>query len=375
MVHGTERHILSIVKYMDRYEFENFVCVPEDGIMCRELEKSGVKYFIAGRKHGYKSKVDGMFGKGAKALQKLIRQEKFDIVHTHLNSFGGMIAKLEKTPVIIHTRHGVFWSEDELKKISFAERYFQKFKSDIFDITVAIGEYEKQVLINKFRYDEKKVRTTINGVDVDEINLKVDKLKTKQELFGTDDLIVGTTVRLERQKGLNFFIDAVNLIRDKTAGIKFAVIGNGSQREELIQKRNSLGLEDKILFLDYKKNVLDYVYNFDIMIMTSLWEGLSYSVQEAMALSKPVIALTSGNVSGLKEIVLNAQTGYLIESNYVSELAKYIIVLSKDINKRLRFGRAGQQRERDFFPESRTASDMETVYSELIEKKISSKKN
>ena len=351
VIHGTERHILSILKYSDREEFDHSVAVPEEGEMKNVLNKMGIRTYIAGRKHGYKSKTEGIFGKDVKDLYNLIKKEKFDIVHTHLNSYGGMIAKLAGAPVTVHTRHGVFWSEEDLNDISFSDKYFQKMKSKFFDMTVAIGEYEKKTLTGKFGYDEKKITTTINGVDVDEINSKIDKLKTKKELFGTDDLIAGLVGRLERQKGFDHLLNAVSLIKDKTEGIRFAVIGSGSLKDELIQKRNSLGLDDKILFIDYKKNILDYVYNFDFMILTSLWEGLSYAVQEAMALSKPVIALTSPNVSGVKEIIVNGETGYLIESDYENELAKYILVLANDINKRLKFGRASRDRETEFFPE------------------------
>ncbi len=106
------------------------------------------------------------------------------------------------------------------------------------------------------------------------------------------------------------------------------------------------------------------------MVLTSLWEGLSYAVQEAMALSKPVIALTSPNVSGVKEIIVDGKTGYLIEADYANELGKYILILSNDINKRLKFGRAGKLRERVSFPEWRTASDMENIYRQLYNSKV-----
>lgn len=365
VIHGTERHILSILKYIDKEEFENFVAIPDDGELNRELDRMNIKTFIAGRKHGYHSKFQGIFGSDTRKLYNIIKESKFDIVHSHLNSFGGLIAKLAGAPAIVHTRHGVFWSENELNNITFIDKYFQKLKSKIFDRTIAIGNYERETLVNKFSYDEKKITTTINGVDVDEIDAKTDKFKTKMELYGTNDLIAGLVVRLEKQKGLDYLIEAVDLIKDKTSNLKFAVIGSGSLMAELIEKRNRMGLEDKILFLDYKKNILDYVYNFDFMILTSLWEGLSYAVQEAMALGKPVIALTSPNVSGVKEIIIHGETGYLIESDYVNELAKHILILSNDINKRLKFGRASKEREKDFFTEWKTASDMENVYREL----------
>jgi len=374
VIHGTERHILSILKYSDREEFESFVAMPDEGDFNKELYKMNIKTFIAGRKHGYKSKLEGIFGKDSRTLYKLIKEEKFDIVHSHLNSYGGIIAKLAGTPVIVHTRHGVFWSEEDLNNISFASKYFQKLKSKVFDMTIAIGEYEKKTLTEKFNYHEKKVTTTINGVDVDELNSKVDKLKTKKELFGTDDLIVGLVGRLEKQKGLEYLLEAVNLIKDKIGRTKFVVIGNGNLKNELIQKRNRMGLESNILFLDYKINILDYVYNFDFMVLTSLWEGLSYAVQEAMALSKPVIALTSPHVSGVKEIIVDGETGYLIESDYVNNLGKYILVLSNDINRRLKFGKAAKEREKLWFPEWKTASDMEDVYRELYNSKVRANK-
>ncbi len=375
VIHGTERHILSILKYSDREEFEHSVAVPEEGDFKNVLEKMNIKTFIAGRKHGYKGKLDGIFGKDARALYKLIRKEKFDIVHTHLNSLGGIIAKLAGAPAIVHTRHGVFWSEDELKRISFIDRKFQKIKSNMFDKTIAIGNYERKTLVEKLGYDSAKIAVTLNGVDVDELHAKVDKTKTKSELFGTEDIIAGLVGRLEKQKGFHYLIEAVNLIKDKTDGITFVIIGNGSLKEELTMMRDKMGLEKKIIFLDYKKNILDYVYNFDFMVLTSLWEGLSYAVQEAMALSKPVIALTSSNVSGVKEIIVSGETGYLIESDYVNELGKFILVLSKDINRRLKFGRAAKEREKEFFPEWKTASDMDNVYRELYDSKIGAGKN
>jgi len=369
VINGTERHILSILKYSDRNEFEHFVVMPGEGDFMNELNQMNIGAFIAGRKHGYKGKLDGIFSVGTRNLFKIIKKNNFDIVHAHLNSYGGVIARLAGVPSVVHTRHGVFWSEDELNRISIPLKYFQKLKSGIFDMTIALGDYEKNTLMEKFNYDENKISSTINGVNVEEINSKVDRSKTKKELFGTNELIIGLVGRLEKQKGFDYLIDAVDLIKDQIDGIRFVIIGDGSMRDELISKRNKMGLEQKIMFMDYKKNILDYVYNFDLMVQTSLWEGLSYAVQEAMALGKPVIALSSPNVSGVKEIIVHGETGYIIMKDFASELSKYILMLSNDCNKRSRFGKASVKREKDHFPEWKTASDMDLVYQSLYESK------
>jgi glycosyltransferase involved in cell wall biosynthesis len=369
VIHGTERHILSILKYSDRNNFEHAVVMPDEGILKKELNKMNIETFIAGRKHGYNGKFDGIFSKETKNLYSIIKENEFDIVHSHLNSFGGIVARLAGVPAVVHTRHGVFWSEEELNNISITDKYFQKIKSGIFDTTVALGEYEKKTLVKNFNYDENKISSTINGVNVEEINSKIDSSITKKELFGTNDLIVGLVGRLEKQKGFDYLIDAVDRIKDQIDGITFFIIGNGSMRDELVSKRDSLGLDKKIVFMDYKTNILDYVSNFDFMVQTSLWEGLSYSVQEAMALGKPVIALSSPSVSGVGEIIVHNETGFVIEKDYITELCKYILILAKDTEKRLRFGKASMEREKEYFPEWKTASDMDQVYKRLFESK------
>jgi len=369
VIHGTERHILSILKYSDRNNFEHAVVMPDEGNLKEELNKMSIETFIAGRKHGYNGKFDGIFSKETKNLYSIIKENEFDIVHSHLNSFGGIVARLAGVPAVVHTRHGVFWSEEELNNISITDKYFQKIKSGIFDTTVALGEYEKKTLVKNFNYDENKISSTINGVNVEEINSKIDSSITKKELFGTNDLIVGLVGRLEKQKGFDYLLEAVDKIKDQIDGITFFIIGNGSMRDELVSKRDSLGLDKKIVFMDYKTNILDYVSNFDFMVQTSLWEGLSYSVQEAMALGKPVIALSSPSVSGVGEIIVHNETGFVIEKDYITELCKYILILAKDTEKRLRFGKASMEREKEYFPEWKTASDMDQVYKRLFESK------
>lgn len=369
-LYGTERHILSIVKHSDRNRFEHSVAIPSPGNFNEELDNIGVVHHTAGRLHGYESKFADLTGEGTKKLSRLIRKEKYDIVHTHLNAFGGFVGKLSGAKAVIHTRHGVFWSEEELNNLSPLSKKFQKFKSGFFDMTIAIGEYEKKTLTEKFGYDKEKVRVTINGVDVEHIRSKLTENCTKQKLFGTDAFIVGAVGRLERQKGFHYLLEAAAVLKNSFPDIRYVIIGDGSCKEELLAKSKYYGLEDMLIFISYRQNILDYVNCFDINVSTSLWEGMSYSVQEAMALGKPVIALTSKNVSGLSEIIVNNKTGFLIEVDYANNLAKHIGLLVTDNHMRLEFGKASEERERLDFPERRTAEDMDKYYEEVFAEKI-----
>jgi glycosyltransferase involved in cell wall biosynthesis len=369
VIYGTERHILSIVKYSDRNKFDHTVATPVHGIFNSELDRIRIKNLIAGRKPGYKSKFENIFNKDTNELFNLIKKEKYDIVHTHLNTFGGFVAWLAGAKIIFHTRHGVFWSEDELNNISFPDKGFQKIKSSVFDITIAIGEYEKCTMIKKLGYDPGKIRVTKNGVNVNEIESKLNPSITKEKLYNTDKVIAGAVGRLERQKGFEFFIQAINEIKDKIDNIKFVIIGDGSYKDKLINMRDEFGLKKNLEFISYKENILDYINHFDIKVLTSRWEGMSYAVQEAMALGKPVIALTSGSVSGMKEIIVDGVTGYLIEKDYISQLGEKILELASDPGKRKQMGEEGKKREREHFDESITARDMQKYYEEIFIRK------
>ncbi|MGA2669738.1 MAG: glycosyltransferase [Ignavibacteria bacterium] len=366
-LYGTERHILSILKYADRDIFEHWVALPQRGVLCDVLDNMGIKYAFAGRLHGYKHSFQGFLkSNGLYNLYKLIHREKFDIVHSHLNSYGLLPSKLAGTTKNVHTRHGVFWTEDELQHISYLSRYFQKIKSKLFDITIAIGEYEKNTLISIFNYPPEKIRLTYNGVNVKEIQSKIDRSITKRNIFNTDYIIIGAVGRLEKQKGFNIFLKAARLVLDKFKNVKFVIVGNGTLLGELIKMRNDLGMQDNFDIIDYSSDIYNYMNNFDIMVQTSLWEGISYVVLEAMGLGKPVVAMTSPNTSGVNEIIVHGETGYLVEHDYEEVLSKYIIEIIANKDKILKFGNSGRKRIESLFTEERTAKDNHDVYLELM---------
>lgn len=370
-LYGTERHILSILKYSDPKKFKHMVITPNKGNFNDIMDGLGIRYFIGGRPHGYSNSILNLVKlKGFWEIYKVVKQNKVDVVHTHLNSYGGFVAKLFTAAKIVHTRHGVFWSESELNKIGYFMKRFQKIKSHAFDITIAIGTYEMNTLIDIFGYDPKKVRLTYNGVTIDEIIRKVNRSLTKKELFGTEAPVVGAVGRLEKQKGFDKFLFAAKRVIERNKNVKFVIVGEGSLKDQLIKLRNELGLNNNFEFIDYKTNIYDYINCFDIMVQTSLWEGISYVVQEAMALSKPVIALTSKNVSGVKEIIIHGKTGYLVDSDFENRLGEYIIECINDSEKIKNLGAAGFQRVKNDFSEVRTAKDMEKVYTELVNSKI-----
>jgi glycosyltransferase involved in cell wall biosynthesis len=364
IINGTERHILSLVSLSNTDIIEPWVAIPVEGIMSDYLDEMNVKYDYAGRVHGYR--FTGFLKNNAlMKLISLIKREKFDIVHAHLNSYSCFIAKMVGVKYTVHTRHGIFWTKEKLDKMSSAVRRFQKYKSDKIDCTIALSAQEESTMINDFGYDKNKLRKIYNGVSISSIQKKRNGL-SKRELFGTDEFIVGAVGRLEEQKNFSLLLDVAKAVIEKQCGIKFIIVGEGSLEAELLQKKIDLGLCDSVQFLGYKENVFDYIDGFDLMIQTSLWEGMPYVILEAMALGKAMISTTTKGLSGVGEVILNKETGYLIDENYREKLVNAVLDLYNDREKLKRFAEAGKKRVNDHFSEEKMVRDTEQIYIDLI---------
>ena len=363
---GTERHILSIVKNSNREEFEHSVSVPREGSFTEELDKIGIPYHLGSRMPSKSSILGGFFeNKGIIKFLKLVQKSNFDIIHTHLNSYGGILAKAAGNKKIVHTRHGIFWTEDELKSISGPKKGFQKMKSRLFSKTIALSRIEKKIMVDSFGYDPSGIEIIYNGVTIDEIRAKVNPALCKMELFGTNDFIVGSIGRFERQKGYHLFIKAAEIAAKKIPGIRFILIGRGSLKDSLQDQVKEAGLENIFSIMDYQQNVFDYLDKFDIMVSSSLWEGVPYAILEALALGKPTIAFTS-KLSGVSEIFDSGVNGYLVEEDYVNRLAELIVLLHNDRSLYEKMSKNAEEQIKKKFSESEMINKTESLYKSLM---------
>lgn len=371
VIYGTERHILSIVSNSDRNKFEHFVSVPREGSLTAALDEIGIKYFVGSRMPSKSNVVQGFWENGGfMKLFRTIKNNDFDIIHSHLVTYAGILAKFLGKKKLVHTRHGIFMTEEEISKISSIKKKFQKYKSDIFVKTIALSSIEKNVMVKTYNYDPKKIEIIYNGVTIENIKAKVNTSTDKKSLYGTNDFVVGGIGRFERQKGFHLFVAAASKVLKQVKNIKFVLIGNGSLRENILSQIKELGLEENFIILDYKSNVFDYLNNFDLMVSSSLWEGVPYAILEAMALGKPTIAISS-NLSGVNEIIDDGADGFLIKDNYSDNLAEKILFLYNDKLKYVKFSSNCVDKIKSRFSEDAMIKKTEELYAGILNKEIS----
>lgn len=180
------------------------------------------------------------------------------------------------------------------------------------------------------------------------------------------DFLVGVVGRLSPEKGHRQFIEAFKIVSSAHGNVKAVFVGDGQEREAIVEAIRQHGLEGSIILAGYQEEVSPYYRACDVIVLPSLREGMPMAALEAMSFAKPVVAT---NVGGIPEVVLDGQTGLLVEPANPSALAGAISGLLKDPARMKKLGCAGQKRaEAEFGPQTRTSRIME-LYGGLVRNK------
>jgi len=272
-------------------------------------------------------------------IGKLNRQKPIDVINPR-DIFSGLSAifckKLFKIPVVT-TIHGIYVKQ-YIQKITSNKNYFLKllFKKPLFFIEKYVIKNSDLVMCvsiegeNYYKQFAKKTVYIPNGVDTQKFKpRKSDRLR-KEFGMSKDTTIVGAIGRLEPQKGFIYLLEAIPSIVKNYKKIKFLIIGEGYLKKELKAKADKLNINKNIMFTGFRNDLPEILSMLDIYISTSLWEGFSVVIIEAMATKKPIIATA---VSGAPQALEN-DSGILIPPKDPGAIEKNIIKLIK--NKKLR---------------------------------------
>jgi glycosyltransferase involved in cell wall biosynthesis len=134
-----------------------------------------------------------------------------------------------------------------------------------------------------------------------------------------DGRIVGNVARLAEQKGQRDLIAAAPHVLERHPDVRFIVVGEGELRDELERLAQPLG--DRFAFLGARDDVPDLLASFDVFAFPSRFEGLCLAVIEAQAAGVPVVATPVG---GIRETVVDGETGWLVPPRDVDALAERI---------------------------------------------------
>lgn len=327
MLGGIRQHVIDIVENLDREKYDVYLIYSDRRadkaffdekekleqcatlILCNEMQREiGVKDISA-----------------FKVLVKHLKSIMPDIVHCHSSKagiVGRMAAKKCGIKTIIYTPNAYAFETPDISKLKkyvyiFAERYLSR-HATTKTINVSKGEMS---LAKEYKLDkEEKFSLIYNGIP--DIDLP-SKESLKQELNLKDNIhYVGVTARCARQKDPITFLKIAEKVIKKRQDVEFLYIGDGEMMEEMrvfVEKHN---LSDKVHLLGFRPDASRVVGALDVYLSTALYEGLPYSMIEAMRAGVPIIATdTVGN----NELVVEGKNGMLFIVGDVNSATEFVI--------------------------------------------------
>ena len=242
------------------------------------------------------------------SIRQIIKKNEITIVHTHhrMAAFYIRLLKLVHPKLIhVYTAHNVF--KDKLSLYRFALKNAK---------SVAVGEAVNNNLKEDVGITDSRV--IYNGVVLKETDDQVD------EIISYGGIKLGCIARLSEQKGLTYLLDAMSLLAVKD--IRLFIVGDGELRNELENKVEELDLQDSVIFLGYRKDIVECINSFDFLVSSSLFEGLALNVIETFMNGKTMVAT---NIPGINEVV-NAENGILVPVKDATAMAKAIEKMATD---------------------------------------------
>jgi len=279
-------------------------------------------------------------------LSKILKGLRVDVIHAHSRVpdwVSYFVSLLTKVPFVV-SAHAFYTPHWGSRIVAKADR--------VICDSASVGEYA----VEKLGVSEDKIRVVYNGIDVK-------KFEGTSPPFSRKPYRVGTIGRLAPSKGQKVLIEAFARLIKSGLELRLVVVGDGPLMGELEAISSSLGVSEYVDFLGFRSDVPECLSQIDVFVHPSLIpEPLSMALIEAMAASRPAIA---SGVGGFKEVIVDGETGYLVEPGRVEELEDAIRKVVRNPQRGLEMGKMGFKRVREMFSSDKMASKMVEVYSEL----------
>lgn len=345
-VGGQEMVIHSLVKHTDRRRAEPVVlALHEEGPLADRIRGLGVPVETVGRKGAGRLVT-------VRRLAERLRQLKIDVLHTHNpapHQHGAAARRLAGIPVMLHTKHGRNYYPTRPGR--WAAQLATRYTDRVVAVSADAADYARRI----DRVPEHKLQVIHNGIAVP------DAPRATTGQHPTPRLV--HVARLNRIKDQETLLRATRLLVDRLPGVTLDIVGDGPMNQILRGVASQLHLDDVVRFHGMRDNVADYLASADLFVLSSLSEGVSITLLEAMAAGLPVVAT---DVGGNREVVVDGQTGRLVPVGAVEQMAATMRDLLTDPTRAREMGAAGFARVRAEFNIENTAQRYLDAYGELL---------
>ena len=233
-----------------------------------------------------------------------------------------LLPRLARVPHIVHGEHGREYPT--LRVTNWKRNQIRRLVGRLVDRYVVVCDFFRPWLSKSCRVKSDKIVYIPNGVDTAKFHpidnrltrsacARSNGIVAKHDLrvrlgLPTDCVLVGSVGRLDPVKDFPTLLRSFKAILSEFPKAKLAIVGDGPIRSSLVDLCRELNLDSSVLWLGERSDIAALFRCFDLFVQTSIFEGMSNTILEAMASGLPVIATETG---GNPELVRNHETGLL----------------------------------------------------------------
>jgi glycosyltransferase involved in cell wall biosynthesis len=340
---GTERLIVELAKRALATFRVTVCCLDRPGGWAAELEDKGIEVFALDRQPGFHPSV------GHRIAQHATRRG-VDVLHCHHYTpfVYGCLARMERRGLsLLYTEHGRLSDAPPTLKRRLVTPLLARLANEMY----AVSEDLRRYLLSA-GFPAARVGVIANGIHIGSPPDAQAVRQAKRLLSAVDDRPIAAAIgRLDTVKDLSVLLDAFAQLSRREA--RLVIIGDGPEAERLQSLAATRGLDMRIQFLGYRQDVRELYPGVDVLVNTSISEGISLTLLEAMAACVPIVATAVG---GTPEVVVDGVTGLLVPPRSPTAVAVALDDLLQSPDRRHQMGNAGRKRVEMLFTFERMAS-------------------
>jgi glycosyltransferase involved in cell wall biosynthesis len=297
-------------------------------------------------------------------IRAYLQQNPVQLVHTHtprtIIAASRALWGLPKIPHVA-TKHLLTSPHD--RSMGFLFTIIDRLELFLPAYLVPVSQAMAKQILSQPGIRPDHVFPISNAIPCDEFYQPDQRIPFRQEIgLSEDTCVIGYAGRIEKVKRIDLLLEAFSLLSKRQANVHLLLAGDGDMKPALLQAAKEMGIQKSVTWLGFYRNMPRFLAAVDIYAQSSLNEGLSLSILEAMAAGKPVVAT---RVGGEDEVISDGQTGLLVQPGSAQSAADALTRLVEDAPLRIRLGSQGKTFVFQHFNIERLVRQYRDLYNRL----------
>lgn len=356
-VGGAKTHVLSLLEGLGRTQTVRLVCFTA-GAFADDAKAMGIDTLV----------LDGGVRSSIRALERMIQEERFDIVHCHgsrANMIGAILKRTINVPIVttVHSDYRLDYLGRPFHRLTYGT--INTISLRMFDYHIGVSDAMVQLLISR-GFNPQKLFSIYNGVAFPPEKPSLSRGEYLESLcvsYDEDTVVFGIAARLNPVKDIATLIRGFAGACRKCPNIRLVIAGDGEERQMLESLAKETCPAGSVVFAGWVKDTDSFYHAIDVNMLTSLSEGAPYALVEGARMRCATIATSVGGIPYMME---SGVTGLLFTPRDVETLTSYMVRLVENPAFRRKLGENFYEKAEQVYSAEATVRHQLDIYRTIL---------